>query len=262
MKPFSEWDFTLQRYELLCRSILDCNYHVFKVRDYLINQKNVTHEPIIVLRHDVDRKPFHALRMAQVEDGLGIKATYYFRVKSPSFQPEVIKKIAHLGHEIGYHYENLSDMHGNMESAIKDFEKKLKKIRELVPISTICMHGSPLSRWNNRDLWEKYDYKDFGLIGEPYLSIDYSKIIYLTDTGRTWKGGLFNVRDRVNSKVRLEINSTLNLINTLKSKSHGQFLIQCHPERWSSNIFQWMRSFSRDYVSNYAKIVISSRRKT
>ncbi|MFH0813942.1 MAG: hypothetical protein V2A69_14065, partial [Pseudomonadota bacterium] len=82
-----------------------------------------------------------------------------------------------------------------------------------------------------------------------------------TDTGRTWKGGLFNVRDRVNSKVRLEINSTSDLINTLKSKAHEQFLIQCHPERWSNNIVQWIWSFSRDYVSNYAKTLISSRRK-
>ena len=50
------------------------------------------------------------------------------------------------------------------------------------------MHGSPLSKYNNRDLWEHYDYHSYGIRGEAFLSFeqDHDDIHYLTDTGRTW----------------------------------------------------------------------------
>ncbi|MBA7531110.1 hypothetical protein ES705_23321 [subsurface metagenome] len=35
-----------------------------------------------------------------------IKGTYYFRIVTQSFNPEIIEQIAELGHEIGYHYED------------------------------------------------------------------------------------------------------------------------------------------------------------
>ena len=39
-----------------------------------------------------------------------IKATYFFRTIPHTFKPETIKEIAGMGHEIGYHYENLSEI--------------------------------------------------------------------------------------------------------------------------------------------------------
>jgi len=72
------------------------------------------------------------------------------------------------------------------ELAICDFRLNLEKFRKIYPVKTICMHGSPLSEWDNRDLWEKYDYRDFGIIGEPYFDIDFNEIFYVTDTGRKW----------------------------------------------------------------------------
>jgi len=48
--------------------------------------------------------------MARLENELGIKATYFFRTIPHTFKPEIIKEIAGMGHEIGYHYENLSEI--------------------------------------------------------------------------------------------------------------------------------------------------------
>jgi hypothetical protein len=45
------------------------------------------------------------------------------------------------------------------------------------------MHGSPLSRINNLDLWQTHDYRDLGIAGEPYLDVDFTQVFYLTDTG-------------------------------------------------------------------------------
>ena len=46
--------------------------------------------------------------MAELEAQMGVKASYYFRIGKGSNQPECIKRIAALGHEIGYHYEDMS----------------------------------------------------------------------------------------------------------------------------------------------------------
>ena len=59
------------------------------------------------------------------------------------------------------------------------------------------MHGSPLSKWDNRYLWKKYNYRDFGIIAEPYFDVDFSEVLYLTDTGRRWDGDEVSVRDKV-----------------------------------------------------------------
>ena len=73
-------------------------------------------------------------------------------------------------------------------------------MRAIVPVKTICMHGSPLSRVSNLDLWKRYDYRELGIIGEPYLDIDFDDVFYLTDTGRRWDGGSVSVRDKVGGR--------------------------------------------------------------
>ncbi len=127
---------------------------------------------VIILRHEVDRRPGNALKTAWLEHDLDIPASYYFRAVPESWDEAVIREIAGLGHEIGYHYENLSACKGDDGRAWEDFQANLSKLRELSPVTTICMHGSPLSRINNLDLWQTRDYKALGIVGEPYLDVD------------------------------------------------------------------------------------------
>lgn len=151
----------------------------------------------IILRHDVDKKPLNSLRTAEMENKLGIKGTYYFKVEKNELPKEVIVSIVKLGHEIGYHYDDLNAAGGVVENALDFFQKNLAKMRELAPIKTACMHGSPLSKHDNRDLWNNFDYHEFGIIGEPYFDIDFKEVMYLTDTGRRWDGDRVSIRDRV-----------------------------------------------------------------
>ena len=67
-------------------------------REYIQNPP----ESSIILRHDVDKLPRNSLKFAQIQNKLGIKGSYYFRIVPQSFNPQ----IAELGHEIGYHYED------------------------------------------------------------------------------------------------------------------------------------------------------------
>jgi hypothetical protein len=110
---------------------------------------------LIILRHDVEDRYLNALRMAQIEHKMGIMGSYYFRLFPVADNDRIISQIAALGHEVGYHYDDLSVCKGNHEAALKRFQKNLAHLRQFAPVSTITMEGAPLSKYDNRDLWKQ-----------------------------------------------------------------------------------------------------------
>ena len=172
-------DFTQHKYTQLLNALIEQEYHFQTFNEYLTAPKSRS----IILRHDVDKLPKNSLALAKIESELGLKGVYYFRAKACSWDETIIKEIAKLDHEVGYHYEDLSTHKGNHQDAFQSFKQNLERLRKLVPVSTICMHGSPTSRYDSRDLWDHYRYQDLKLKGEPYFDTDFSKVLYLTESG-------------------------------------------------------------------------------
>ena len=71
------------------------------------------------------------------------KQNYSFRIVKKSWDEGIIKEIASLDHEIGYHYEEMTTHSGNHQVAFDAFKQNLNQLRKLAKVSTICMHGSP-----------------------------------------------------------------------------------------------------------------------
>ncbi len=208
----------------------------------------------IFLRHDIDKNPKNALKIARIEHELDIHGAYYFRIHPKVLKPEIIKEIAKMGHQIGYHYEDFTKNHGNPEKAIASFEKNIAKLREIVPITTICMDGRPMSKYNNLDLWKYYDYKDYGIDIEPYLDIDFNKVLYITDTGRGWNLLKYNVRDKVRNPFNYHDKTTSELIKDIEvGKLPNQLMITIHPQRWNDNWFYWLRELMLQRLKNLLK---------
>lgn len=254
-------DFTLSKYRQLCDAICCYGYTVSTVAEYL--NSYVAGQKVVVLRHDVDRKPKRAVHMARLEHELGINATYYFRFNKKVFQPNLINEIASMGHEIGYHYETLDKAKGDYQKAIQTFEHELEEFRKIAKIETICMHGNPLTKWDNRDLWTKYNLKDFGLTGEAYLS--FNNITYLSDTGRTW-GTEHKVKDYLSSAAndnqgisKAIVASTDDVIELIKKRQLGCAYLLVHPERWSNNLIGWITDLVLDTGVNLAKRMLKLR---
>jgi hypothetical protein len=247
MKP----DFTLTTLKKLYSVVLEKDYKIRTLSEYL--RSNVNHK-IVILRHDVDRMVKNSLKIARLEHSLGIKSTFYFRYKKRIFYPGIIKEISSLGHEIGYHYEVVSKAHGNMEKGIELFKNELSEFRKIAEVNTICMHGSPLSRWDSRKLWETFDYRDFGIIGEPYFDIDYDQVAYFTDTGRRWNGEKVNIRDKVISGTRYSFRTTDELIIALRDdKLPDKVMINIHPQRWHNNSVFWIKELIAQNLKNMIK---------
>lgn len=156
---------------------------------------------------------------------MGIKGTYYFRIVPQSWDKEIIRKIAEMRHEIGYHYETMDTANGDIGKAYKEFTGNLKKLRSLVHVSTIAMHGSPLSKYDNKDLWKAYDYKNLGLIAEPYFDI--------------------NVKDtRHFSSLAKE------------NKLPNQIMINIHPQRWFNPGPGWLKELILQNIKNQVKKIL------
>jgi len=232
-------DFTHTIYKELLDTFVKNGYQFITVEEYFTLNYDLN-KPFVLMRHDVDRMPNRSLAMAKIENSLGIKATYYFRTIPQTLKPNIIKEIALLGHEIGYHYESLAETNGDYEKAIEDFEKNLKILRELYPIKNIAMHGRPTSKWDSRDLWKKYDYKDFNIISEPYFDFDFNEILYATDAGRAWGDESINLRDKVDTEFNFNINHTKDIIALLENKKlPNQIMLNIHPEHWAKNNLEW-----------------------
>lgn len=246
-------DFTLYKAAELYHSFIDSGYRPSTLYKHVLENNN-SDQKIFIIRHDVDRFIDSALHMAGMEADMGISASYYFRTTKNVFKKRIIKKIAEMGHEIGYHYEVLSQSKGDMVKAISLFEQELEKLRAIAEVNTICMHGSPLSRWDSRKIWEMFDYREYGIIAEPYFDIDYEKVLYLTDTGRRWDGNKFNIRDHVNSSQSLSFKETNDIICSLNKKIlPNTVLLNMHPNRWVNSMFLWIYELLAQNAKNTIK---------
>lgn len=215
----------------------------------------------VTLRHDVDKLPRNSLRTAQIEAQYGIKGIYYFRVCTRD--EEIIKQISELGHQIGYHYENLTTCNGDIDVAYKDFIDNLEIFRKIIPIKSICMHGSPKSPFDSKDIWKKYDYHSLGIENEPYLDTDFSKTFYITDTGRRWDGYKVSVRDKIPefqdqwNDAGLSFHTTNDVICGLKSgKIPDNLMITVHPQRWNPFGPAWIKELILQNIKNIIKRAI------
>lgn len=284
-------DFTIRIYEKLIKALLNYNYEFITFRDYLQNDKT----KFIILRHDVEARYSNALEFAKIQNKFGIRGSYFFRILENHFDSEIVKTIASLCHETGYHYDDLAKCKGNFDDAIKRFEKHIALLNDISPVKTICMDGSPLSKFDNKELWEKYNYRDYGIIGEPYFDIDFNEIFYLTDTGRRWDGEKVSVRDKVKNQDKssdewrnvgecegakgregegvkgrkgegakkwLSFHSTNDIIKAAEDGClPDKIMMTFHPQRWNDKPVPWVKELVWQNIKNVGKRVLVRMRK-
>ena len=256
--------FYIADYIALIDKLRKANYRTVCVSEFFTLQANSkqqtvenTNQPLCILRHDVDRRHSFALNMAKAEQQNNIQATYYFRCdKHGHFEYEVIAQIAAMGHEIGYHYEELSRARGEQNLALAKFERNLNNLRVHAPCATAVMHGAPLSPHDNRELLEGRMLSQYSLHNDGILSFTDIPCLYLTDTGGQWMS-TNNRRDNAGQPYE----------HTFASPSSKQFIadvrnkkptlyISTHPERWCSQAWQFAFIGALDQATNMAKRIV------
>lgn len=125
------------------------------------------------------------------------------------------------------------------------------------------MHGSPLSKYDNKLIWKYYNYREYGIIGEPYFDVDFSNVLYLTDTGRRWDGDRVSIRDKIKDKSeKIKVKKTQDIIQAANNgELPDQIMFTFHPQRWTDRPLSWLKELVLQNVKNLAKLVLNSIRK-
>ena len=251
-------DFTIKKYKELISALKDAGYEFVTYAEYC---EGLRADKLVVMRHDVDRSVERARRLAEVELEVGVKASYYFRDKFINENSDDIRYIESLGHEVGYHYEDLVMEKGDVDKAYARFMRNIEKMRQVADVRTITMHGAPTSRFDSKEMWRVCDYKKLGLIGEPQFDVDWNEMFYLTDTGRSWNG--VSRRDKVvEFKLIWEAKGWVykTTDDVIKAVRNGSFpkrmMMTTHPQRWVDGWGEWMWELVVQRVKNLVKWVV------
>ena len=251
-------DFTIEKYRELVLALKGAGYELMRYDEYC---EGKSAERMVVMRHDVDRSVERARRLAEVEKEMGVRTSYYFREKFVLNNGDDIKYIASLGHEVGYHYEDLVAEKGDVDKAYARCMCNIGILGKLVDVKTITMHGSPMSDIDAKRIWEKYDYREMGVIGEPQIDVDWGEMFYLTDTGRSWNG--VSRRDKVAEfKSVWEAKGWVyeKTDDVIRALREGRFpkrvMMTTHPQRWVDGWGEWMWELVVQRVKNLVKWVV------
>jgi len=276
-------DFSLKKYFQIIDSLVSGNYSFITIQA-AIDSRNYSQKYCAIIRHDIDTKfdlPL-ALKMAEYEAKNEIVASYYFRTIPETFNEDVISRIADLGHEIGYHYEVMALCNGDESKAIDRLKSDLITLRNIYPVKTICQHGGAMGYYNTTSvrglskigldylrgkiqkieyypsilLWDKYHFKDFDLLGDAYLSLDFSEIKYFSDTGQRWDSFGTRILDNIEEAEALKkytARSSNELIKLIESGQITKLNLLVHPANWHDNFYDWLKWRTLQKIRNTLK---------
>lgn len=165
-------------YEQFLKAFLERGYQ--SVFFHEINQPKKQ----LALRHDIDFDTNFALQSALIEARLGIKATYFFLVRSSFYNIlaqkdyENINLIKEMGHTISVHFDPTiyDDFHKGLQWEVALFENLFQ-----VNVDIISLHRP-------NEFFQNYDAPIHG-IEHTYQSRYFRDIKYISDSTGVWRFG-------------------------------------------------------------------------
>lgn len=236
--------FTRAAYAGLVDAIRDGGYETLTVREYLSPGR--LPERFVVLRHDVDRKPGRAEALAGLEADLGVSASYYFHPSA--FRETRAERVEDLGHEVGYHYDDVATARGDRQTARALFANNLRVFRRACDVDTVSPHAAALSPHDNASLWERGPaFEEFGLLGDADRSVDYVDLSFFSDAGHTFRE---RPADRARALGERDQVATADTPGDLAARFRegavDRACLLTHPRRWTNSLPARVLSRSRD----------------
>jgi hypothetical protein len=96
----------LREYELLLSLALSAGYETLPLAEFAARPD--VPGRVLLMRHDIDSDIATATRMWRIEERLGVRGTWFFRLST--WDDALIAEIARSGCEVGYHYEELATL--------------------------------------------------------------------------------------------------------------------------------------------------------
>jgi hypothetical protein len=170
--------------------------------------------PRIYFRHDVDVSLKNAVRMAEIESEYGVVSTYFVALNSPYYnllndtQLERVRRIAELGHTIGFHIDERGRYIDPYDSLEEMLESVYEFLSPIIPIEKVISFHMP----------SEYEFTTTTAIGDFVNAYsdrfnNDDSVKYLSDSGRRWREGCFHKH--------------------LDSPDHHSYQVLIHPVWWN-----------------------------
>ncbi len=188
-------DFSYNHYRGVLKKALRMNFVITNFRDYPQVQKSAK---IIILRHDIDSFPERDLKIAQIENHLSIKSTFFVRVHGEYYSPfekntfKNLQEILKLGHEIGLHFEARLLAPDWKMNRIEVFKREKRVLEEMLGLKIISAAehaylGRPENFWKNH-FFTQVSKAKVGIKNYPQEK-RFQKFHYLSDSLGHWREG-------------------------------------------------------------------------
>ena len=144
------------------------------------------YERFLLLRHDIDSSPRYALKMAQLEQRLGVRSSFYVLLHSIHYNPaapphwDALSELIAMGFEVGLHYETdffekrgidpLLGILDDAEALSKILRTKILSVSQHRPASSTLLH----------ELAKHYV--------DAYANEFMMQMYYISDSGFKWRG--------------------------------------------------------------------------
>lgn len=176
-------DFTYTGYRNLISALGNSGYSVANYHNY----EDYSH--CVILRHDIDTSIADAVRVAEIENELGVSSTYFVLLRTDAYNPAsaesgaYIKRIQNLGHEIGLHFDEKAydAVPFDPQVWIEKIKTETDILSDIIetPVSTVSMHR-PSKEMLMADL-------QLPGIVNSYGNTFFKGFKYLSDSRRHWR---------------------------------------------------------------------------
>lgn len=185
LRTLHNQDFSYRHYEQILRKLTKTH----KFSNFLDCSTND-----IILRHDIDLSLISALRMARIENKLGIRSTYFILFHATFYNPfstrsyRIIKEILHLGHNLGLHYDSefIINSKLNPSEVIRE-EIEIMEHHFNTKINAIAMHNPSINK--------KIKIKISRGIEDADSIVFKTNRKYISDSVQNWREGCFCQHD-------------------------------------------------------------------
>lgn len=238
--------FSSKHYREILNLLKDNSYHFLFYKDYRYNSQ--PNKKSVILRHDIDQSINAAYNMAQIENDLAVKSTYFVWITSPFYnifdpsQTKLLKSILNLGHDIGLHFDPTAYPESDdiVEKLLSETSTLAKVINH--EISSFSFHR-PSKSILNKTLKIK------GLLNS-YDKIFFEEFKYISDSNHNWREGCVCNHLKNNNQMHIlthpiwwnydNINTQIEKLNRFKDELN---------EKIKSELINHIKGFKEHYDS-------------
>ncbi len=180
-------EFTYAAYRDLITLLRNEGYRFCGYFDHEGNDKRV------ILRHDIDYSVEQAVKLAKVEQEMGVKSTYFVLLRTDFYNPaskrtlDLLRQIRDMGHEVGLHFDEVAYRDCDPAELGEWIRVEAALLSEICqsPVRCFSMHR-PNQLTLEKDLQVK------GLVNS-YGQEFFRDFKYLSDSRRNWREPVLDI---------------------------------------------------------------------